>query len=99
MISSDWLGTMGLLALVVIGLFLLNRWIKRGRNPLRGKEASLQVLERRQLSAKTTIYLVSVRGKGLVVAESSHGVRALGEVELAESPSRIPQEAASLADC
>jgi flagellar biogenesis protein FliO len=86
---------MGILGAGVVILFFITRWIKKGRPSWRGSQSSLQVLERRALSSKTTIYLLSVRGKGLVVAESSHGVQPLGEVSLEEATE--PQEAASLA--
>jgi flagellar biogenesis protein FliO len=95
LVGTDWMGSMAMLVGLVVGLYLLTRWIRKGKPLLRGQSAHLQVLERRRLSNKTTLYLISIRGKGLVVAESSHGVQRIGEVELDQVDQ--PAQAASLA--
>jgi flagellar biogenesis protein FliO len=94
-IGTDWMLQMGIMVALIVGLWLLTRWIRKGKPLFRGQATNLQVLERRPLSNKTTLYLISVRGKGMVVAESSHGVQRIGEVDLA--PVVEPAEAASLA--
>lgn len=74
-----------LLALL-IGLMVASSWflkkIMHKRAESLNISGNIKVLESRALSSKSTIYLLDVNGKGLLVAESHSGVHPLGEVSL-----------------
>lgn len=70
---------------MIIGLILLVAWfLKRMVNTRleQANEASaIRVVERRAISPKTTIYLLELENKGIIVAESQSGVTYLGDYD------------------
>lgn len=62
----------GLLAATTAGLYLLKR--TQARFFQAKGEADIQILERRSLSPKTQVFLLSIKGKELVVVESAHQI-------------------------
>ncbi|MEI8366320.1 MAG: flagellar biosynthetic protein FliO [Parachlamydiaceae bacterium] len=84
---------------IVIVLILIVAWfLKRMVNAKLAQgnnDSSIIVVERRALSQKTMVYLLEVAGKGIVVAESPHGVTFLGNYPAAgldteEAPAATP---------
>lgn len=70
--------TLGLvIAMILFIAWFLKRMvaakIERGN-----ADSSITIVDRRALSQKTMLYLIEVAGKGIVVAESPHGVTFLG---------------------
>lgn len=78
------LATLGL----IIALILFIAWfLKRMVNAkIEGENATsaIQILEKRNLSQRTTLYMIEVNGKGILVAESQNGVASLGTYPVEE---------------
>lgn len=55
-------------ALYLVRRFLQHRWVRGGET------RSIQVLERTPISPKSTLYLIEVEGRRLLVAESTEEV-------------------------
>jgi flagellar biogenesis protein FliO len=64
-----------LVAFVVIVVWLLRR-ITQGKFRF-GGSSTIQIIERRNLSPKTMLYLIEVRGKPILISESQLEVRPL----------------------
>ncbi|MFZ4099680.1 MAG: flagellar biosynthetic protein FliO [Chlamydiia bacterium] len=62
-----------LLGGAVIALYLIRRFLRHRWNPTAGAR-SIEVLERTQVSPKTTLFLIEVEGRRLLIAESSDEV-------------------------
>ncbi|MFZ4772751.1 MAG: flagellar biosynthetic protein FliO [Chlamydiia bacterium] len=65
-----------LISLVLFTIWLLKR-ISQNRHTFGLKSQSMQILEKRQLSPKTTLFLMEVDGKKVVFAESMLEVKVL----------------------
>ena len=79
---------MTILIVLIVGLFLTVWLVKRGfQNRFRkgGSKNQIQVLEARPISPKTVLYLIEVRGKKFLMAESQLEVKRIGDVEIAVS--------------
>ncbi len=67
----------------VIALIFLSIWVlkkmMRSRVKSLNQANGIRILERRPLSAKATIYLVDILGKGIVISESPAGVHRISE--------------------
>lgn len=73
------LSLLGLLVLVFGTFWFLKRM---GKGKLRfGSNRSIQILEKRPLSAKTVLYVIEVEGKQVLISESQLEVRALTTLE------------------
>ena len=62
----------GLLLVTAGGLYLLKKTQARFSN-IKGQE-DIQILERRTLSPKTQLFLLSVKGKDTLIVESAHQI-------------------------
>ncbi len=71
---------LGLLAFIFLTVWLLRR-LSQGRLKSMNLSRGIKILERRPLSAKSTLYLLEVRGKQVLIAESQLDVRTLATIE------------------
>jgi len=76
------LALVGLLLLVFISIWLLRR-LKR-RFGFSGHHKQITVLERHPLSQKSMLYLIEVRGKKVVIAESQLEIKKIATFDQAE---------------
>lgn len=71
------------LAIIII-LILIVSWVLKKLLNTRIQQinntSAIKILERRSLNPKSTIYLLEIRGKELVIAESPAGISFLNEV-------------------
>jgi flagellar biogenesis protein FliO len=72
-----------LVGLVVLALFTywLLRKVSQGRFRTLGRKPVIQVVERKQLSPKTMLYIVELEGKKVLLSESQLEVRNLTTFE------------------
>jgi flagellar biosynthetic protein FliO len=64
--------------LIVLSVWLLKR-IMRSRVQNLNRSNGVKILERRPLTQKSSIYLIDILGKGLVISESPAGIHTLCE--------------------
>ena len=79
---------MMILLVLIVGLFLAVWLVKRGfqsRFRKGGARTQIQVIEARPISPKTILYLIDVRGKKFLMAESQLEVKRIGDVDIAVS--------------
>lgn len=66
-------------------LFILSIWflkkLKSGGFKSNSYQKSIQILERKQISPKSTLYVIEAMGKKILISESQNEIRALTEVE------------------
>lgn len=69
----------------IIGLVILSVWflkrIMRSRIKHLNRSTGIKILEKRALTNKSSLYLVEVLGKGILIADSAAGVQRLAEIE------------------
>lgn len=69
--------------LFILGLIFLSVWalkkIMRSRVRHLNRSTAIKILERRPLNPKTSLYLVDILGKGVVIAESPGGIQIVTE--------------------
>lgn len=73
---------MSILILIVLFLACVTWFLKRTLNSRlqkMGSDSLIQIVDRRILTPRTTIYVLSVLGKTVVLAETHHGVTPLNE--------------------
>ena len=75
-ILKTFLSIFGLISLILLTIWFLRR-LSHNRHTFGMKSHSLQILEKRLLSPKTTLYLMEVDGKKIVFAESMMEVKVL----------------------
>lgn len=75
------IGALFLLITVIFGGLWLVRKISQGRGGLFHHNKSIQILERKPLSPKTMLYVVSVNDKQILIAESQLEVKMLAPLE------------------
>lgn len=70
----------------IVGVMVLVSWVlKKVLNTKMlqiNQTSGIKVIERRTISPKVQIYLLEIRGKGFVIAESPQGVHGLGEFSI-----------------
>jgi flagellar biogenesis protein FliO len=75
---------------LMVSLLLAGTWvIKRlmhGKMVVKDQDSLIQLMDRRQLTHRTTIYIVAVNNREIALAESTNGVTYLGE-----SPTTTPK--------
>lgn len=68
---------------IIIALLLIVSWFFKKMMNTRLQQlnttSDIKILERRSLSPKATIYLLEIKGKGIVIAESSNGLTRLAD--------------------
>lgn len=78
---SEFIKMTATLVLIIALIFIFAWFLKRMVNT-RIEQANstslIQVVERRTISQKTSVYLLNVEGKGIVMAESPSGITFLG---------------------
>lgn len=78
---SEFLSMLATLGLI-IALILFIAWFLKRMVNAKIEEAnltsSIKIIDKRNLSPKTIIYMIEVNGKGVLVAESQNGVASLG---------------------
>lgn len=67
------------LALVFASIWFLKRVMRSRLNQL-NRSTGIKVLERRSLAPKSSLYLISILGKGVVIAESPAGIQLITEL-------------------
>lgn len=74
---------------LIILLILIAGWafkrIMRARVHQGNSSSDIRILEQRSLNPKACVYLLEVRGKGVLVGESSAGLQYLGDVDLGKN--------------
>ncbi len=68
------------LGLIVVLIFLISWFLKKMMNTRiqqMNVSSDIKILERRALTPKTTIYILEVKGRGIIVAESINGLTRL----------------------
>jgi len=70
----------GLIVLILLSVWMLRR-IAQGRFSKSSSQKGINILEKRALSGKSMLYLVEVRGKKVLIAESQLEVRRLADIE------------------
>ncbi len=79
-----WNKTLMLLIVVLLVLFLGTWYLKKFstfRIKDAGKDARIQLLEKRVISPKAVVYLLSIDGHKIALSETSAGVQLLGEIK------------------
>lgn len=66
------------LGLAVVSLMLLRK-LMRSRAVVLNDNSAIRVIEKRALTQKSSIYLIDVLGKGIVIAESPQGIEMISE--------------------
>ncbi len=83
------------LTLAFVTLYFVKR-VMNNRTRGQNQGAMIKVLEKRMLHSKSSIYLIEVLGKGIVIAESPAGIQLLSEFaegcDMEEMISSIKQE-------
>lgn len=83
------LGKMLLTLVALVVLLLISYWfvkkILQNRLQKGNENAAIQILEKRMISAKTMLYLIEVKGKEVLVAESHLEVKRLESFEESQS--------------
>ncbi len=88
-----------ILILIFISVYVLKR-IMRSRIHQLNRSTGIKILERRALNSKSSLYLIDILGKGVVISESPAGIHVVTEFpgdvkvekkleELLEEPSDI----------
>ena len=79
------LGALGVILLLLFGTIYVLRRMTTQRTFKTSAEASINIIERKALSPKSTLYLVDFDGKRTLIAESSNDVRTLAFSDKEES--------------
>lgn len=78
----NMLTTLGIIvAFVLIATWFLKKMFNTRIEQL-NTNSVVKVIERRVLNPKTTIFLLEIKGRGLIVAESANGLTHLGDFDV-----------------
>lgn len=69
--------TLGAVIVLMIATIYLLRRLASQRSIRYNKQSKIQILERRGVSPKTTLYLLEIDGKKVFFAESTHGLTSM----------------------
>jgi len=67
-----------ILVLICISVYVLKRMM-RSRIQHLNKSTGIKILERRALNSKSSLYLIDVLGKGVLISESASGIQVVTE--------------------
>jgi len=84
---SAFLNTMIMLAVVLILIFIASRFLKNlvnTKTQQANNASDIKIIEKRTLSPKSTLYLLNIKGKEIVIAESHTGISTIVEVPKAQ---------------
>jgi flagellar biogenesis protein FliO len=91
---SEFMNMLTTLGIIVVIILMATWFLKRmvsGKIQQLNTTSLVKVIERRILSPKTSLYLLDIEGKGVILAESSNGVVSLGNFDVAQTdPSQQP---------
>lgn len=80
----NMLTTLGILvAIILIATWFLKKMV-HGRMQQLNTTSEIKIIEKRLLTPKTSLYLVDIKGKGFILAESMNGVTSLGSYNIEE---------------
>lgn len=85
---SDFISMLASLGLLVALILIVSWFLKRFLNTRiqsMNTTSSIKIIERRALTPKTSIYLIEVNNRNIVIAEHTHGVTKLSEMGVDES--------------
>lgn len=75
----NMLASLGLiLVLIFVSVYILKR-LMRSRIQHLNRSTGIRILERRALSSKSSLYLIDVLGKGVVISDSPSGIQVVTE--------------------
>ncbi len=84
--------------LFVLGLVFVSVWflkkMMRSRMRQLNRTTGIKVLERRALTPKSSLYLISILGKGVVIAESPAGIECITELSMEKDVETLLEEKA-----
>ncbi|MCC5833023.1 MAG: flagellar biosynthetic protein FliO [Chlamydiales bacterium] len=92
--------TLGIiLVLIFVSVYFLKR-LMRSRIEHLNRSTGIKILERRALNSKSSLYLIDVLGKGIVIAESQAGIQVVTElpadVKVEEKLDELHEEPAAI---
>ncbi len=88
----NMLTTLGLIvALILIATWFLKKMVSSRIQQL-NTTSEIKIVERRNLTPKTSLYLLDIKGKGFILAESANGVTSLGSFDLNDVEKAQPQQ-------
>lgn len=67
-----------IIVLIIVTVWVLKK-VMRSRVQNLNRSAGIKILERRPLNQKSSLYLVNILGKGVVISESQAGVQVITE--------------------
>lgn len=79
----EFVRMMSILGIVIVGLMFLSWYLKRFMNSRieqMNSTSLIKVVERRDLTAKTVLYILEINDQQILIAETHNGVTALGEL-------------------
>lgn len=79
------LGLLAAILCVMVGMAWMVRRVRKGPTFTRSQGELIRVMARYPLNQKTSLYLVEVAGKGVLIADAPGGVSTLLEVDLSET--------------
>ena len=78
---------------MIVGMIFVITWFLKKMLNTRIQQlntsSDIKILERRSLTPKTAIYLLDVKGKGIIIGESTNGLTRLADFNL-DNPSKSP---------
>ncbi len=81
---------------ILLGLLFVSVWfikrLMRSRLNASFRHSEIQILERRALTPKSSLYLITVFGKALLIADSQQGVEMLAEFPYEEEKEELKEE-------
>lgn len=90
-----WTKTLTMLVIILLILFAGTWYLKRfggfGRIKDSGQNARIQLLEKRVISPKAVIYLLSIDGHKIALSETSSGIQVLQELTRHPKPFSLEQ--------
>lgn len=82
---TEFLNMLTTLGLVIAVILTLTWFLKRMLNTRIqqiNEQSDIKILERRALTPKSTVYLLEIKGKGFIIAESHNGITSLGTIRV-----------------
>jgi len=83
--GSDFL-RMAVVLIILVGFAIFSAWfikkILKSRMHHINQSKGIKILEKRTLSPKSCLYLINVLGKGVVIAETPHGIHPITELNM-----------------
>ncbi|NGX41915.1 MAG: hypothetical protein K940chlam7_00189 [Chlamydiae bacterium] len=81
----------GIIAFIVFFMWILKRMLTTRMQQV-NETSSIKILERRSLTPKTTVYILTFFGKTVAITESTNGVTLLSEETINKEPQQKSRE-------